>query len=110
MGPPFETAEGVRPGEVRIGEPGLQWGRRSKTAEGVRPGEVRIGEPGLQWGRRSKRRRASANEATQEDESVAASMGPPFENGGGIAEALAGSSPDLKLQWGRRSKTAEGDL
>ncbi len=36
-----------------------------------------------------------------------ASMGPPFENGGGIAE-LEKEDSIYPLQWGRRSKTAEG--
>ncbi len=37
-----------------------------------------------------------------------ASMGPPFENGGGLAPCRAGSARHARLQWGRRSKTAEG--
>ena len=45
----------------------------------------------------------------REVESQPASMGPPFENGGGLRSSDVGQPRDLELQWGRRSKTAEGE-
>ncbi len=35
-------------------------------------------------------------------------MGPPFENGGGLRGRLLPRIASSPLQWGRRSKTAEG--
>ncbi len=67
----------------------LQWGRRSKTAEGQVVGS-RLGgrQVRLQWGRRSKTAEGVRPADRDAIEGDTASMGPPFENGGGLTGGL----------------------
>ena len=103
MGPPFENGGGGPVRTVQPPSPLLQWGRRSKTAEGrglcCDCGVRRR----LQWGRRSKTAEGRGLEG-RSSVGANASMGPPFENGGGSGGAVSGRRFSQRLQWGRRSK------
>ena len=109
MGPPFENGGGHRIQCVAESKDPLQWGRRSKTAEGGMLIRTSVRDMRrLQWGRRSKTAEGRASRGAAGRVPGAASMGPPFENGGGMAAHVDEMKGSNLLQWGRRSKTAEG--
>ncbi len=51
-----------------------------------------------------------SGQAVVADGLLRASMGPPFENGGGLYVPRLHKLFLTSLQWGRRSKTAEGQI
>ena len=109
MGPPFENGGGETLGSaVAVVRAMLQWGRRSKTAEGPCASFPPAVATGASMGppfENGGGRQAGRQEGRQEGRS--ASMGPPFENGGGFFGKKTVEEVE-ELQWGRRSKTAEG--
>ena len=85
----------------------LQWGRRSKTAEGnARRGCPRTSAKCFNGAAVRKRRRVGQPTRPSAAVPSVASMGPPFKTASGFTATTCPIS--CKLQWGRRSKTAEG--
>ncbi len=113
MGPPFENGGGVRCLPRR--EPSrivrLQWGRRSKTAEGDGQGQGATDCAGASMGPPFENGGGSGACSHGLPGRGQASMGPPFENGGGpVGPTVQRHCALQALQWGRRSKTAEGQF
>ena len=107
MGPPFENGGGIRPTRYRPPVHALQWGRRSKTAEGSPKVDPNAGEIECFNGAAVRKRRRVPRWPT-----VAVSL--HCFNGAAVRKRRRAPSTRayrdmvVALQWGRRSKTAEG--
>ena len=111
MGPPFENGGGRRPRprcyrlRRRFNGAAVRKRRRDRS---LLAWSTRTWS-GFNWAAVRKRRRARGAYRPASLRVAGASMGPPFENGGGSIQHVVDTAIAFILQWGRRSKTAEGD-